>query len=319
LSLFNRQYDNNIWALKYRPKTVEELCLPTHIIEQANTIIESGNLPNMLFSGKAGMGKTSLAFVLADILGYSTYYINFSENTGIDTIRTKIKSFVMGLTRDGNKKIVIGDEFERLSVQGQDSLKVMIEDYSSGASFIFISNKKSKIIDPIQSRLQYIDFVFKQKDIKQIKKQFAYRLVDILNKEGIEHHPQPIKKLIKKYFPDMRKIITEMQGLAQQYGKLDRDLEIDNSKFESDNIEEYFRLIKNKDYMGVRKWIENSVFDVNDFYQKIYEVLPDFVDLNVSPEAILYLGDRSKEAEAVINKEINISTFSVELMGCKIK
>jgi replication factor C small subunit len=309
-------FDDKIWSLKYRPKTLVELCLPDRIRLQAENIISSGDVPNMLFSGQAGVGKTTLAFVIAETLDYDTLYLNLSDKSGIDIIRTEFKNFASSVSLKGKKKIIIGDEFDRLTPQAQDMLKVFIEKFSNNTSFIFISNHINKIAEPIMSRIPVVDFNFSKDEISQVKKIFYKRLVTIFKEDKITFDKESLISFIKTYFPDMRKTIEYMQVHYNTYNSLTN---VNQYKSYKDDINEYFKFIKSKNYPAIRTWLENSSINSNVFYQMCYNVLPKYIDLKRSPEAIAYLADRSFEALNGVDIKINISAFSIDLMTCEIK
>ena len=170
MSLVSKQYDDFIWELKYRPSTLDKIILPDSLFKQMDSIKRKGKLPNMLFSGQPGTGKTTTAFVLADDMNLSAMYMNMSLDTKIDNIRNKMMGFAASVSLTGQKKLFIGDEFDRLSPAAMDSLKGVIEKMSHNCKFIFTSNHKGKIIEPILSRLQEVDFVFSKDDAGLMKK-----------------------------------------------------------------------------------------------------------------------------------------------------
>ena len=309
-------YDDKIWDLKYRPTKLSELCLPDRLMKQAESILQTGVVPNMLLSGRAGAGKTTLAFILANTLDYDTLYLNLALNRSIDIIRTEFKSFASTVSLKGKKKIIIGDEFDRLTPEAQDSLKSFIEQFSCTTSFVFISNHVDKIADPIISRLSSdsLDFTFSNAEVNQVKTLFAKRLVSIFEKDDIKYDNKSLKSFINNYFPDMRKILTEMQSYYNIHGSITN---ANIHKKHKTDVDNYFNLIKKRDYIGIRDWLENSAISADNFYQMCYDVILNHIDLKQSPEAIIYLGDRSFEAMHGVDLKINISAFSIELMSCK--
>ena len=321
MNLIDRQYDKDIWSLKYRPRNLSEMCLPDYIMRQSKNILQTGRIPNMLFNGSAGIGKTSLAFLISKELDCSTHYINFSKDRGIDVVRMQVERFAMSSIINGKKKVLIGDEFDRATKEAQDSLKVLIETYSKTTSFIFITNEMKGISDPILSRLQTVNFIFPYDKIgsKKYKQIIGKRIKYILKSENIQCADKHIITLIKRYYPDIRKVITELQGIYQTYGHLNDSININTNVINNDIIKNYFLLVKEKNVLAVREWIENTPLDVNAFYRTVNKVLPNYIDLETSPEAILYLADRAKESETALNKEINIAAFTIELMGCIFK
>ena len=208
MSLVSKQYDDFVWELKYRPPTLDQIILPDSLLKGFNKIKSSGKLPNMLFSGPAGTGKTTTAFVLADDMDLSAMYMNMSLDNKIDDIRSKMMSFATSVSIEGKQKVFIGDEFDRLSPQAMDGLKGAIEKVSKNCKFIFTSNHKGKIIEPIISRLQEVDFIFKKDDRPAMKKKMWKAACIICKKEEVEFDPAAVAEIVKQLFPDMRKILN---------------------------------------------------------------------------------------------------------------
>lgn len=316
MGLHNRLFDNYIWGLKYRPKTVDELILPKSLKDQLIQIIKDKNVPNLLFSGTAGVGKTSVAAVITEELDAEYLYINGSVDTGIDTLRTKIRQFVTASNWDNKKKIVVWDEAERGSAQLQDGAKAVIEEFSKSTSFIFISNHKNKIIEPLQSRLQGIEFNFQKKDVDVLKKEFFIRALEILKIENVEFDQKVVAHIIHRIFPDMRKCLNELQKYAQQGVLTDLDLVRNLS---ADDVA-YFGIMKTKNFTAMRKYVANLGSDPQHFYSQLYESCFKFIEPNDLPDFILLLNKYAVESTMVIDPQINVMAFSTEAMiNCKVK
>jgi len=316
-SLHDRLYDEFIWGLKYRPKFIDDLILPDRIKNHLRNIIKDKTIPNMLLSGSAGTGKSTVASVLTGMLDLEYLYINASEDTGIDVLRTNIRRFITSKSWDSDgKKVVILDEADRASAQFQDALKSTLEQFSKSCSFIFISNHKNKIIEPLQSRLQTIEFKFSIKETKELKLQFLKCCIMILKKEGVKYSDKVVAHVVKNLFPDMRKILNELQKLSQQ-DCLD-NLEVVNSIIADTNT--FYKIIRKRNYKELLKYIAQLNGDPSGFYSSLFDTCVRYVDDETLPDFIVLLGKYSYESAFVVDSRINITAFSTECMlNCKIK
>ena len=315
MSLLKRLGDEFIWGLKYRPPTLDELIVPKRIKKQISSAIESKHIPNLLLTGSAGCGKTSMAVVIAEMLDLEYLYINGSEQTGIDVLRTTIRQFITASNWDNTKKLLIIDEADRCSPQLQDGMKSALEEFSKGCTFIFISNHKNKIISPLQSRLQTIEFNFTKKEIEGIKKDFFFAVTKILEKEKIEYDKKVVANIIQKIFPDMRKCLNELQKFSQQ-GVLNDISTLENL---SVNEAEFYMLLKDRKLVELRKFISN-VGDPQSFYSQLHDTYFKFIVSKDIPEFILLLSKYSYESSFVADSRINLMAFAVEVAtSCSVK
>jgi DNA polymerase III delta prime subunit len=316
MNLNKKTYDSFIWSLKYRPTKIEDVVLPDRIKNQFNKIIESGNMANLILSGPPGCSKTTLSFILADKMERQAMYINASDETGVDTLRTKVKQFVTSASFDGSKKIVIFDEMEMASNNLFGALRAFIEEFSKSTNFIFITNYKNKVPSPLLSRLESIEFTFTNEEMKAMKKEFYKSVLAILKKEDIKHDTKVVAHVVNNVFPDMRKILNELQKFAQQDAL--ENMEVINSIIA--NVDEYFKLIREKDFNKTRKYIAQVGVNAQLFYSQIYNVFMKYVKPDCVPDAIILLGKYSYEAAFVVDQQINLMAFSTELMaGCEIR
>ena len=307
----------NIWVEKYRPKKLEDLVLLPKTKVFFENQIKNKTLSNMLFFGSAGLGKTSLAKALGHILQKEILYINASLESNIDTIRTKVAGFAYtDCVFNSNGKLVILDEAERLGTgvsAAQDALKVILEE-TPNTAFIFITNNIVKVIKPLQSRLQVVDFTVSEENKIELMKLYFERLKYILTQEKVDFDEVPLKFLIKKLFPDFRKIINECQKYYISYGKIDKELikEIDyNSVFE-----ELIKEIKSKNFDGIIQKIKS--IDISMFFSLFYEKLEKFITNESKPEAIIVINQYDFQNSGVVNPIINIVACCWEL-SAKVK
>ncbi len=307
-SLHERLYDEFIWGLRYRPKHIDQLILPDRILKYLKNIIDGGRIPNMLLSGSPGTGKSTVASVLAGALDLEYLYINASEQTGIDVLRTNIRQFITSKSWDGNDKVVIMDEADRASAQFQDALKSTLEQFSKSCSFIFISNHKNKIIPPLQSRLQTIEFKFTIEETKELQKEFFKSCSVILKKEKVKYSKKVLAHMIKNIFPDMRKILNELQKLSQQ-DALD---DIATVKNILTDVDTYYKILKKRNFKELLAYIAQMTGDPQGFYSELFDSAIKYVSSDSLPDFVILLGKYSYESSFVVDSRINIIEFSTE-------
>lgn len=303
--------DAFLFVEKYRPQTIEDCILPVSVKKEITAFISKGEITNMLFSGTAGVGKTSLAKAICNQLGADMLYINMSSQTGIDVVRNQITQFASTASFEGNLKIVLGDESERLSNSGQDSLKATIEEFHRSTRFIFTTNNVHKIIDPIRSRCTHFDFKIGESDKKPMMTQMMKRCVEILKQEGIEYEASAIVALVQKNFPDFRKTLNELQRFST-YGKIDTSILVQ----EATSFEDLTTAMREKKFVDVRKWVaKNGDMDSATLFRFFYEHLTELFVGKSIPDVILILAQYQHYATMVVDQEINNIACIVEIMG----
>jgi DNA polymerase III delta prime subunit len=316
MGLVQKQYDDFIWELKYRPPTLDQIILPDSLLKLFSKVKSIGKLPNMLFTGPAGTGKTTTAFVLADEMDLSAMYMNMSLDTKIDDIRSKLMSFATSISIHGKQKVFIGDEFDRLSPQAMDSLKGAIEKTSKNCKFIFTSNHKGKIIEPIISRLQEIDFIFKKDDAAIMKKKMWKVACQICQKEEVEFDKRAVAEIVKQLFPDMRKILNHLQMLSLRG-------EITVAAVEAaiaTDVETFFKMLRDQDWTGIRQYIVDLPIAHNDFYSVIFSHIERYVLASSVPDMIIAVAKYQYEAAYAVDKQIPLAALAIEMMGqCEFK
>jgi len=302
-----------LWVEKYRPQTIDECVLPEDLKNTFKQFIQSGELPNFLFCGGAGVGKTTVAKALCNEIGAEYLFINGSEESGIDVLRNKIKSFASSVSLTDAKKVVILDEADYLNANStQPALRAFIEEFSNNCRFILTCNFKNRIITPLHSRCSVVEFKIDSKDKPKIAASFYRRIVDILSFEKITSDPKVVAELVTKYFPDFRRVLNELQRYSVS-GKIDAGILVNLSE------ETYTELIKNlkeKKFNEVRKWVGlNSDVDTTELFRKLYDKANDIVETQSIPELVLILADYQYKAAFVADKEINNMAALTEIMA----
>ena len=210
-----------LWVEKYRPHKVADTILPPSLQATFQQFVDDGSIPNLLLSGRAGVGKTTIARAMLDQLGCDYIVINGSMHGNIDTLRTDILNFASTVSFTGGRKYVILDEADYLNPNStQPALRNFMEEYSKNCGFILTCNFKNKLIDPLISRCSVIDFVIPKEDKPKLAVKFYKRVQDILRAENVEFNPQAVAGVIEKHFPDWRRVLNELQRYAAT-GKID--------------------------------------------------------------------------------------------------
>lgn len=311
--------DNFLWVEKYRPKTIEECVLPVSLKSTFGDMVRKGEPQNLLFSGTAGVGKTTVAKALCNEMGCDWILINCSEEGNIDTLRTKIRQFASTISLNGDTtKVVILDEFDYSNANSiQPALRGAIEEFANNCRFILTCNYKSRIIEPIHSRCTCIDFTLPTGEKPAIAAKMMERCVYILNQEGIKFDKKVLGQLIMKHFPDMRRILNELQRYSVS-GLI--DVGILSSIAESE-IKSLMTALRNKDFGTVRRWAAlNAETSPQEVYRKIYDALGDNLENQSIPEAIMILAESQYRSAFVADQEINMVACLVQIMmSCAFK
>lgn len=301
-----------LWVERYRPKTISECILPSNLKKYFEGIVSSGSMSNMLFSGTAGTGKTTVAKALCNELGSDYLFVNASEESGIDVLRTKIRTYASTLSLNGNIKTVILDESDYLSPNStQPALRSFIEEFSNNCRFILTCNYKNRIIEPLHSRLVNVDFKMEKAERGELAKSTLKRVIEILKEEGVEFSMPALVQVITKYFPDLRKILVELQRYAVS-GKIDSGI-IEDLK--GSRIKELAEAMKSKKFLAVKKWvIDNIDNDQSRIFRDLYDGFQDVLAPQSIPGAILVLANYQYKSAFVVDQEINMLACLTELM-----
>ena len=307
-----------LWVEKYRPQTITDAILPFELKQTFQQFVDNKHCPNLLLSGSAGCGKTTVAKAMLEELGCTYMMINGSEESGIDVLRNKIKNFASTVSMDGNRKYVILDEADYLNPQStQPALRGFIEEFSKNCGFILTCNFKNRIIEPLHSRCSSIEFRIPNEEKPQLAMDFMNRCEVILNNEQIHYDKKVVASLIQKFFPDWRRVLNELQRYSAS-GKIDAGILINLSEI---SIKELLTFLKGKEFTNVRRWIVNNLDnDPSRIYRRIYDSLYDNLDSRTIPNAVLVLADYSYKSAFVADQEINLLACMTELMqNCNFK
>lgn len=302
-----------LWVEKYRPKTISECILPTDLKEVFSKIVEKNELPNMLFSGSAGVGKTTVAKALCNELELDYILINGSEEGNIDTLRGKIKQFASTVSLQGGYKVVILDEADYLNPQStQPALRAFIEEFSNNCRFILTCNFKNRIIEPLHSRCSVYEFGIPNDQKPQLAANFFGRLTDILTKEAVPFEQKAVAALVERYFPDWRRVINECQRYSVS-GRIDAGVLVNLSE---DNINALMTSLKDKDFKSMRKWVvDNMDTEPQAIFRKIYDGMSTYLQPQSIPQVVLILADYQYKNAFVADHELNVVACMTEIMA----
>lgn len=308
-----------LWVEKYRPQKIEDCVLPQSLKDTFKQYIEQGELPSFLFSGTAGVGKTTVAKALCNEIGAEYIMINGSdEGRSIDVLRTTIKGFASTVSLTDSKKVVIIDEADYMNAQSvQPALRSFIEEFSANCRFIFTCNFKNRIIEPLHSRCAVIEFKIESKDKQEIAASFFKRATQILKQEEVAFDPKVVAELITKHFPDYRRILNELQRYSVS-GKIDSGILVNMSQ---ESFKDLIKLMKDKNFTEVRKWVaKQSDADTTTLFRELYDTATQNIEPNSIPQLVLTLADYQYKAAFVADHELNIMAALTEIMAnCKFK
>jgi len=307
-----------LWVEKYRPQTIEDTILPVALKDTFKQILQNKELPNLLFTGTAGVGKTTVAKAICNELDLDYLLINGSEEGNIDTLRHKIKQFASTVSLQGGYKVVILDEADYLNPQStQPALRGFIEEFSNNCRFIMTCNFKNRIIEPLHSRCSVVEFNVKKNDLAELCSSFMARVTTILNSEQCGYDEPVIAELIMKHMPDWRRVLNELQRYSLS-GNIDSGILVNIQEVSLNNL---MAAMKDKNFKQMRQWVTDNI-DVEPaaLFRKIYDNMYEHVDPQSIPQLVLILADYQYKNSFVADHELNMVACCTEIMaGVKFK
>ena len=302
-----------LWVEKYRPQTIEDTILPVALKDTFRQILENKELPNLLFTGTAGVGKTTVAKAICNELDLDYLLINGSEEGNIDTLRHKIKQFASTVSLQGGYKVVILDEADYLNPQStQPALRGFIEEFSNNCRFIMTCNFKNRIIEPLHSRCSVVEFNVKKNDLAELCSSFMARVTTILNSEQCGYDEPVIAELIMKHMPDWRRVLNELQRYSLS-GNIDSGILVNIQEVSLNNL---MAAMKDKNFKQMRQWVTDNI-DVEPaaLFRKIYDNMYEYVEPQSIPQLVLILADYQYKNSFVADHELNMVACCTEIMA----
>ena len=309
-----------LWVEKYRPNKVKDCILPSNTKEVFQGFVDQGELPNLLLTGTAGVGKTTIAKAMCDEIGASYIVINGSdEGRFLDTVRNRVRQFAttVSLTSGASHKVVIIDEADNTTNDVQLSLRTAVEEFHGNCRFIFTCNFINKIIEPLHSRCTVIDFRIKPEQSMKLQGEFFTRLKTILTNEKVQFEDKVLAKLVKRYYPDWRRLINECQRYAAT-GSIDTAILVDVADV---NLDTLLSSLKKKEFTNVKNWVvQHMDNDPSMVMRKIYDSIYNVLKPSSVPEAVLIIAKYMREIAIVPDQEINMLACLTEIMmSCEFK
>lgn len=310
---------NSVWVEKYRPKDIVDCVLTSNLESVFNGIIKGGFIPNLLLHGSQGIGKTTVAKALCNVLEYDYLFVNASDERGIDIVRDKILGFANTLSLSGKRKCIILDEADLMTLQSQTALRSVIEETSINCSYILTCNYLDKIIKPIHSRCSLCDFKISKNDKKVILKKFLTRIFYILDSEKVSYDKKVVCDVIGKFYPDFRRVINQLQQYAISNNNVIDEVILSHIK--GIDIQNLIGFLKERKFHSIREWTANSIdSEPQRIFRKIYDSMFDFLKPSSIADCIVLIGQYQYKSQIVIDQEINLMAFLTELMiTCEFK
>lgn len=304
---------NELWVERYRPATVADTILPAALKKTFQGMVNNGEIPNMILSGSAGLGKTTLARALCNELNLDYIFINGSDERNIETLRNKIRQFASTVSLAGGMKVVILDEADYLNPQStQPALRGFMEEFHNNCRFILTCNFKNKIIDPLHSRCAVYDFTYDSKGLPQLCAQFFKRLTNVLDENTIPYDKKTVAALIQKHAPDWRRCLNECQRYSAS-GQIDEGI---LANMELENFEVLINALRTKQFKTMRKWVSQNI-DLSPVtvMRKLYDTMSTYVEPESTPQLILILAEYDYKNAFVADHELNLVACLTEVMG----
>jgi len=301
--------NNSLWVEKYRPRKLDEYVGNEHLKQKVSDYLQSGDVPHLLFFGKAGTGKTTLAKLIVNSISCDYIIINASDENNVDTVRNKVKGFASTIGFK-DMKVIILDEFDYMTPNAQAILRNLMETFSKHCRFILTCNYVEKVIDPIQSRCQTFQIV------PPSKKEVAVQISQILGKEGVSFEPKDLVPIIDSSYPDIRKIINTCQ-LNSSKGKLKLDT---TSVIDSDIKSKVVDILKSNDakpnkWKNIRQAVADArIQDFTELYSYLYEKVDEYGSGNTS-NIILILSESQHKDALVVDKEITFMSCIIQIVA----
>ena len=305
-----------LWVEKYRPTKISECILEESSSNIFDGFIKNKEIPHLMLTGSAGIGKTTIAKILCTEIESDFIMINASDERGIDTIRNKVKQFASTKSFSSAGKVIILDEADSMTPEAQKAIRGVFEEFYRNCRFILTCNYKNKLIEPIHSRCSVIDFSITPSNKPALALKLLDRIEYILTTESVKYDKEVLVQLIMKFFPDFRRLINELQRYSSS-GEINSGILSTNSI----QINELIGFLSKKEFTNVRKWVVDNIDNESDaIYRLVYDSLYDYLKPGSIPEAVIVIAEYQYKSAFVADPEINILAALTEIMlRCEFK
>lgn len=290
-----------LWVESYRPKTVEECVLPERLKLPFKEYVKAKEIPNLMLTGSAGVGKTTVAKALCEEIGCDYIILNGSSKFGVDMVHNTVSEYASSISLNGQRKVIIVDEADGMTAQAQQAFRASIEKFSLNCTFIFTCNYKEKIIEPIHSRCAVVDFRLTKDEKSKMAGLFYKRVQEILKLENVDANEKVVAEVVKKFFPDFRRTLNELQRYSK-LGKIDVGI---LSNLSDESISEVIGYLKEKNFGGFKKWIFNSDYDSDSLYRKLFDAMYEQVEPKYVPLLVTIIADYMYKKAFVADTQLN--------------
>lgn len=290
-----------LWVESYRPKTIDACVLPERLKIPFKEYVKTKDIPNMMLTGSAGVGKTTVAKALCEEVGCDYIVLNGSSKFGVDMVHTTITEYASTVSLNGGRKVIIVDEADGMTAQAQQAFRNAIEQFAFNCTFIFTCNFKEKIIEPIHSRCAVIDFRLSKDERSAMAAQFFKRVQEILKNENVEANEKVVAEVVRKFFPDFRRTLNELQRYSK-FGKIDVGI---LSVLSEEALDEVVNYLKKSDFGGLKKWVFGGEYDPDSFFRKLFDALYTEVEPRSVPLLTMCIADYMYKRAFVADTQLN--------------
>ena len=301
----------SVWEQRYKPQNVKDLVIPEDIKNKLLKYIQTQDIPNIgLFSSNPGTGKSSTAFAIIKEINGEALWINASMEKGIDVLRGKIQKFASSGSFDDNIKIVVMDEFDHFSKDGQAAFRGFIDEFSQNCRFIFTGNYKEKIIEPLLDRLEVYDFNSFNKEV--MVKPIFERLKWILDNEKVQYNPKDLVPIINTYYPRVRSMVVALQ-------KFSKDGQFTVNEHELDDVNVFDKVMQVVSLNTFTEMIVevNKLNDTDNMYTLLYNNAAKYIKPEMYPQMVLIIAKYQHMSDSVRDKNLNLAACLTELIKIK--
>lgn len=304
--------DSFLWTERYRPKKVSDVILPESLKLPFQKFVDQGNIPNLLLTGPPGTGKTTVALAMLEELGADVFKVNGSLNADKHTLKNDISVFASTVSFTGGRKYVVIDEADYLNLQNvQTGLRSFMEECADNCGFILTCNFPNRLMEAIRSRCAVIEFKILNKDKPKLASAFFKRIEEILKENNVDYDQKAIVELIKKFMPDWRRLLNQLQHLSSK-GEITLD---DALNFDIVSIQKLIEMMRSKKWSEIKTWMNNHPdMDQNDLFTALSDQLPNYMTVVGDAMAIILLAKYQDFGKNVPNMKINMLGCLAELM-----